>query len=301
MTRTWCIRGGNISQFQPLVPTSGRDCGVAVAADLIRFGMHGLVKPSAGQVRKRMGNLTGWTTPLDVKRAVESYDREARRRGYKPLRYKLGGTWSNGLIVKGASRAGLIARVKRNEMVHLVVDYAVTNDRFPWLSGSTGFRSRHAIWIGAGNKRTPGYRYRKGRLQVRFADPTWGRPGTPSKPPKWVDFATVWAMADGAWSDRGGRGWVGGSVACSPLLPKPAPPEPPEDPCEDVRTELEERVEQLEEQLAEAQAIVDELRARIPDEEVLALLRELRDDIDGLLPLIDDDDTPIEQGMEVPE
>jgi hypothetical protein len=270
----------------------------------VHFGSRGRISPTAAEIRKRIGH-DNWTTPSDIEKAVESYDAELKRRGMKPLQYKLAGVLtSSGLYASGASRQSLIARIKRLEMVHIAIDYGRVNDTMPALSGSPTFREGHSIWVGGGTPKRPGWRERKGKLEVRYSDSTWGRAGAPKATPKWVPFAWVWSIADGAWSSRGGRGWVGGSVACSPLLPKPPkPPKPepdPEDPCEDIVADLEARLDAAEEELAEVQALVDDLRARIPDEELLERLREVRDDIDALIPVIDDD-TPIEPGMEVPE
>lgn len=293
-----CVRGRNFPQFDGHV-LAGRNCGVSVARALIHFGMHGTVKPSAAEVRRRMGGTTDWTNPADVKKAVESYDREAKARGFKPLKYKTGGTWyqSGGvtLIAKGGSRASLLARVKHLEMVQLVVDYGVVNDLFPALSGSSGFRERHSIWIGGGTKKKPGWRRRKGVIEVRLADPTWGRVGTPTATPKWVQFGKIWKMTDGAWSDRGGTGWAGGSVACSPLLPEPPPPVEPEDPCEDVVSELEARLDEALETQAEMQAVIDELMARRLPRALVDRLVALTNEIDAAVPVIDDD-SPVEDG-----
>jgi hypothetical protein len=293
-----CVAGRTFPQFDGHA-LAARNCGVSVTRSLVDFGSRGRIKPSAAGIRKRIGH-DRWTTPGDVKKAVASYDDAMKRKGVKPLRYKRAGTLLAGLYTRGASREGLISRVRRLEMVHVVVDYGRVNDSRPALSGSPTFRDGHAIWIGGGTPSRPGFRYRSGKLEVRYSDPTWGRTGAPKATLRWVPFSGVWGIADGAWSSRGGRGWVGGSVACSPLL-KTAPPGPtPEDPCEDVVAELEARLDATEEELAAAQDLLDELRTRIPDEELLERLRALRDDIDLLLGAIDDD-TPVEQGMEVPE
>jgi len=296
-----CVRGRTYPQFDGHA-LAARNCAISIARSMVNFGSHGLISPSAEVIRKRMGGITRWATPRDVKKAVESYDREMRRRGLKPLRYKMAGRMSGDLYTSGASRASLESRIKRLEMVHVVVDYGRVNDTKPALSGSTGFRSRHAIWVGGGTKKRPGWRTRGGVLEVRYSDPTWGRAGAPKAMPQWVPLAWVWSIADGAWSSRGGSGWVGGSIACSPKLTKPpAPaPDPDPDPCEAIVADLQDRLDATEEELAEAQVLIDELLARVPDAAMLERLRQLRDDIDQLLPVIDDD-AALEQGMEVPE
>ena len=294
----YCVRGRTFPQFDGHL-LAARNCGVAIAISLVHFGSRGRVTPSSSAIRTRMGGITRWTRPSDVKKAVESYDVEMKRRGMAPLRYRMAGTLANGLYTSGAGRASLVARIKRREMVHVVVGYDRVNDSRPALSGSPTFRGDHAIWVGGGTKARPGYRYRQGVLEVRYSDPTWGRTGTPKATPKWVPLSWVWSIADGAWSSRGGRGWVGGSVACSPLLTKPKP-DPTPDPCEVIVTALQARLDTTEEELAAAEALLEELRSQIPDEELLDRLRQVRDDIDELLPAIDDD-TPAEAGMEVPE
>lgn len=300
-TRRRCVRGRNFPQFDGHALAS-RNCAVSVARAQVHFGLHGLVTPTAGEIRKRMGT-SAWATPSDVKRAVESYDSEAKKRGYRPLRYKMAGTLANGLYTSGASRAGLVARIKRLEMVHIVVDYAVVNDRFPALSGSSGFRSRHAIWVGGGTKAKPGWRLRAGKLEVRLADSTWGRAGTPAAAPRWVPLSAVWAMADGAWSSRGGTGWVGGSVACAPPLAKPQPePEPEPVVClpESELADLHEQLAEAQEQLGQARALIEELQTRRLPRELVDRLLQVAAEIDAAVPA-SADTTPVEQGMEVPE
>ena len=300
MTRR-CVRGRNFPQFDGTA-LQARNCAVSVGRALVHFGSRGKYAPSAPVMRKRAGGTNAWWTPSDVKMAVESYDAEMRKIGYKPLRYKMAGSMSGNLYTSGASRTNLIARVKRLEMVHVVTDYAITNDQFPALSGSSGFRSRHAIWIGGGTKGKPGWRKRGGVLEVRIADSTWGRAGAPKAAPKWVRFSKVWKMADGAWSTRGGRGWVGGSVACAaPLKTKP-PVEPP-DPCEDVKEQaaaLAERLEEAQEQLVEAQELIEVLRDKRLPRALVDRLVALTDEIDAATPVIPGSD-PVEEGVEVPE
>lgn len=295
--RPYCVHGRNIPQFDGS-PWQARNCGVSVARSLIHFGSRGLYLPDAGTTRARMNNLTEWTTPLDVQRAVESYDGELRRHGFRPLRYRMAGTMRGDYYLAGADRATLLRRVQRLEMVHVVVDYATVNDDFGALSGSSGFRGRHAIWIGAGTARAPGWRKRGGRIEVRYADPTWGRAGAPKRAPQWVPFWKVWKMADGAWSSRGGRGWVGGSVACAQPLPTPEPPPPP-DPCDDCRTALDAALESigvLEEQLAEAQALIEALKGKRLPRDLIDRLVALSAEIDAAYDALDSD-TPLEDGV----
>jgi hypothetical protein len=278
----FCVTGRTVPQFDASRYES-RNCGVSVTRSMIHFGSRAIYLPGPTQTRKRMGNEKGWTTPLDMKRAVDSYDTEMLRQGFEPLRYKLAGTWSGEWIIKGSARSSLLARVKRLEMVAVVVDYGTVNATRPALSGSPTFWGRHMVWIGGGTKKNPGWRKRGGRIEVRYSDSTWGRPGAPTKAPKWVPFAWVWKIADGAWSSRGGSGWVGGSVACAGRLSEP--PEPPEpEPCADLQDQLDAALAELqlaEEQLEEARVLIEALKVKRLPRELIDRLVALAAEIDA--------------------
>lgn len=292
------------SQFRPKVATSGRDCGVATTEELIRHGTDGAIILDAGQTRQRMGNLKDWTTPFHVKNAVESIDKEARKRGMKALKYKMAGsvTLVGGVnfFVKGAGKSSIVSRAKRGELIHFVIDYAKVNQKYPWLSGSKTFMGRHSVYAGgfADGKGTLGIRKHKGKWQLRYADPTWNRPGTPSGP-KWVNLSIIWDIANGAWSDRGGTGWVGGSTPAAIYLDTPTIPEEPVDPCESRITELRNELEDTLGALADTKAIVKELRAKRISRQLADDLNDIAAQIDSLAPEVEAGDDEVLAGTEV--
>lgn len=303
-----CVRTGMNSQFRPRVPTSGRDCGVATTEELIRFGSRGQIKLTPLQVRKRMKNLKNWTNPIDVKKAVDSIDRENKRRGMQPLKFKLAGKWiaGNTLIASGASKQSLINRAKRGELMQLVIDYAKVNRKYPWLSGSKTFMGLHSVWAGGhrNKKGDPGIRTMNGKLEMLYADPTWNRQGTP-KGPKWVAVNVIWDISNGAWSSKGGTGWVGGSVKCADLLKATDPVEPPDpaDPIEECdTTDLEEELAASQAALVEARDTIAELEQSDLDQEVIDNLSRLVAEMDAELTLVRGvGDKDIAAGVKAPE
>ena len=298
------VRSRINSQFRPAVATSPRDCGVSTTEEQIRHGTGGALVLGPAAVRARMDNRSSWTTPLHTRRAVNSIDNEARRHGLEPLRYHLAGRESGGYFLAGASKQSLINRCKRGELLDVVIDYRKLNQLYPGLSGSPLFNGRHRINIGgyAGKKadgsRKLGIRMRNGAWEVQWMDPTWNRPGTP-KGPRFVRLSKLWRVADGAWSDRGGRGWVGGSVSPAVALPKPPPPEEPIDPCADAVAELEAERDDAVAALIEAEELILALRvipARVRDQ-----LTTIRDELAVLAPVVDAADDLVSAGTEVPQ
>jgi hypothetical protein len=287
------------SQFRPRVATSGRDCGVATTEELIRHGTDGALILTPGEVRDAMGNQTGWTTPLDSRKAVMAMAAKARKLGLKPPKYKLAGNvTSSGLFTSGASKQSLIRRAQAGELIQLVISYSRVNQRYPALSGSRTFMGRHSVWCGgfADFKGGLGIRKRNGRWELRYADPTWNRPGTP-RGPKWVPLSTIWAISNGAWSSRGGTGWVGGSTPSALYLPVALPAPKPDD-CRPIKEELEE----AQGALADAQALVETLRAKRVPRALADQLNDIAQQIDSLVPAVQGvDDTQIIDGMEVSE
>jgi hypothetical protein len=298
------------SQFRPRVATSGRDCNVVATAELIRHGTRGKMVLGAAQVRQRMRNPASWTNQAQAQRAVNSIDKEARRRGLRPLRYRRGGVWtSSGLIARGGSRQDLLGRLKRGELVSGVIGYDRVNRRYPHLSGSRSFMGRHQVTMGGYRNAAGdiGLRKRGGHYEVLYADSLWNRPGTP-KGPQWVKFSIVWRLLDGAWSSRGGRGWAGGSVVAAKAL-RPTDPTPPPDPadpvpdaCEAQLQELQEDMAERDTQLAEARDTIQALQARRLPRAVVDELLDVAGRIDELVPVVDNaPDAVIEDGVEVDE
>ena len=282
-----------ISQFRRGVVTSGRDCGVSAGRSMVGYGSRGIFSPSAAEFRKRMGNTAGWTNPLEVRKGVNSYDKEMRRHGLKPLRYVLAGTWADGLIRAGASRRSLVSRLKRGEMIHLVVDYGRWNERMPKLSGSPGFSGLHSVWIGgdgvdAKGRKRKGWKQKRNVILARVGDSTWNRKGTP-KGPQFARLSDIWYTADGVWSSRGGRGWVGGSVRPAEYL-RVEPPKPEPQPCQPVLDELsalEDRYDAALEELDIKDTALSDAKAMIAALEEKRLPRALLEQMQGLVDELD--------------
>jgi len=241
------------------------------AGNLVRHGSRGIYSPSTEQIGRRMSNPTGTSNVADIRKAVNSYDKEMKRKGYKPLHYRPFGRFNSDYtrIYAGAGRQALLGAIKREEAVHVVVTYAQLRQASKWYARWTAFQGGHSFTVGG--KR--GWKKKKNRVYVRLNDSI-------AKRIQWIPFSVLWQAADGAWSKRGGRGWVGGSVKCAAKLPvPPGQTEPAPDPVEEALVEARARVGELETSLAEAQDLIEALKGRRLPAAIKADLAELAAEI----------------------
>lgn len=230
------------------------DCGRAGAVTLVDHGSRGIYRPSTERIGVRMGDTKGVSNVLSRQKGVQSYDQEMKRKGYRPLKYKLAGKYqANGWILSGAGKMMLLHGIKRGEMADVTINYDVLRKAAPaYITSTTGFKGMHTVT--AGGKR--GYKKKGGAVWVRVLDPI-------AKRSRWWKFSWLWKAADGTWSSKGSRGWVGGLVKCAEKLSKPPSTVVPDpDPCEAEVIALRDRSAELETTLGDAQDIIESLEGR---------------------------------------
>jgi len=246
------------------------DCGRVTAGRLIAHGSRGLYTPETEAVGRRMENPRGTSTVMQRKKAVESYDNEMKRKGYKPLKYTVAGTFSaTHLIVKGAGKDMLLNGIKRGEMADVTIHYGTLRATAPsYITKTTSFNGFHSVAAGGKN----GWKKVDGVIWVRVLDPI-------AKRTRWWKFQWLWKSADGTWSTKGGRGWVGGLTKCSPKIPAKAPEPPTAEELELIA--LRDKVAELEIALGDAQDVIEEMQPLAPalpadlQERVIELAKEI--------------------------
>lgn len=180
---SWQLTGSN---------QQSANCGPCSTVMLVRFASCGRLSPSPTEIRRRMGDFSGPTEMSDIERAVLSFDSEAREVGLKPLYIKM--MWNE-------PWGDLIAALKNDRMVCVLVDYGTINQIAPRRSGDKQFTGDHFFDV-------KGWRqvWRKGRqyTEVQVYDPLADgrRPNIPTGPGWWPVEIVREAAEDAATSGR---------------------------------------------------------------------------------------------------
>ena len=195
--------------------TASSDCGPSVAVMEVAYQTGGTIRPTTEQIRRRMDKPTGWTNTLDRKKAIESYDEEAHKVGYRALRYR---------VETGAPLALLWELQARGRPVGATIDYGVVAEQRPDLWASRTFRGGHIIWLRRGL-------LIDGRKMVKVFDPLAdGRySGIPNGPQMWP----WWLVREALTEFHGAGQWTGGVSAPPRLLSQPEPDDDPVDPVDE--------------------------------------------------------------------
>lgn len=234
----------------------------------VDFSSKGKLRPTTIQIGKRMERETGPSNSGNQKVAVESYDREARRRGIKPLQF---------VRKRAAPVDNLVTVLDAGAWVSVDVDYSVFNRMYNGkYSSSPSFMGLHSVGA-MGKKRI------NGTMMSRLFDPLAdGRfPGVWNGP-RWVPLALIKRASAKIW----GKGkWGGGVIRYSKAIadPMPLPPEPDE--CEEAENDLRderERTGLLEAALSESRDSFLDLKITL-ESKVSGLII----DIEGMLEEID--------------
>jgi len=254
----------------------GYDCGRAVAVMEVDYASSGRIRPTTEQIGWRMKRRSGPSNDGDRERALESYDKEARRRGLRRLKVRRYST------SQPLSKLWKLLRLGRPVGVAIdygeVADYKCPDyeDRHFWSSrddGSGGFRGYHAVWL----RRA---RVRAGRREIQVFDPLAdGRPlGGGRKAvrgPQWWPWGLVKDALEGVWGSGSWRGTVGRRA----LLLEDVEPPDPEESSEPEPAEPPD----IEDVLAEVLTVLERVAAGL-DPELAAQARVAIAAIDAIMP-----------------
>lgn len=222
------------------------DCGRAVTVMLVDFGSKGLIRPTTEQIGRRMGRPTGPSNSGNQQTAVHSYDKEALRRGIKPLRY---------VRKRAADFSNMKEVLRKGAMVSVDTDYSVfqsfDNGRYACSLSYRGLHSVAAVGF---------WKNKTGTLMTKLYDPLAdGRYPGCWNGPRNAPLGLLRRASGKVW---GNGKWGGGIVRYAPKLKWPYP-QPPEigdaEELQDALSQERERVARLEAALAEAREGVDSL------------------------------------------
>ncbi len=216
----------------------GQDCGRAVTVMLVDFASKGRLRPNTEQIGKRMNRPTGPSNSGNQEMAVESYDKEARRRGIKPLQM---------VRKRSADWAQAVELLDRGVFLSVDISYDTFQDNYNGkYSCSRTFRGLHSIAIW-------GRRRVNGTWMTKVYDPLAdGRYRGCHNGPRWVPVSLVRKATAKVW----GRGeWGGGVVRYSPRLKRSELPERPP-----IISECENALREARESLGDMEAVVAEAK-----------------------------------------
>jgi len=254
----------------------GYDCGRAVAVMEVDYASSGRIRPTTEQIGWRMKRRTGPSNDGDREQALESYDKEARRRGLRGLKVRR--------YAHSQPLPELWKWLQLGRPVGVAIDYGEVadyknpdyEDKHFWSSkddGNGGFRGYHAVWL----RRA---RVRDGKREVQVFDPladgrSLGGGRKAVRGPRWWPWELVRDALEGVWGRGNWRGTVGRRAV---LLEDVEPSDPEEnsepDPLDPPGTE---------EVLAEALAVLERVAAG-QDPELAAQARVAIVAIDAIMP-----------------
>jgi hypothetical protein len=179
------------------------DCGRAVTVMLVDFATRGRIRPTTEAIGRRMDRPTGPSNSGNQKKAVESYDAEAKWFYLRPLKCSRR---------RGADWEDAVKALEDGAMLSVDTKYGVFHNQYNGkYACSKSFHGLHsvAIW---GRKRI------NGKWMTRLYDPLAdGRYKGCWNGPRWVPLALIRKATARVW---GPNKWGGGVVKYAPRLPR---------------------------------------------------------------------------------
>lgn len=243
---------------------AGDNCGPAAVASALRWATGHRLAPTPTQVRRRMGDKQGGTSPAAQADAWKTFAPEAERLGLtlREMKYR-----------PRAEFARLLDLLRSGFAATIAIDYSLVPDE---LKGDPVFDGYHAVFVSR-IRQTAGAKH-----EIKVWDPLCDgrRAGIPGPGPVWYDERVL---------RRAAGGYAGsGLVTLNRVERCAAPPVEKPDGCDAQLDDLHEEIARLRDVLGTARWALDSNRAHA--ESALA-------DIDEVLPIPADEGLAPAEGL----